>query len=53
MVRKHHGLNGQEFEQTLRNSQEEPGMLQSMGSQKVGHNLVTEQHLHTSTYTHI
>ena len=35
MVRKHHGLNGQEFEQTLRNSQEEPGMLQAIVSQSL------------------
>ena len=29
---------------------EEPGMLQSMGSQRVRHNLATE---HTHTHTHI
>ena len=36
MVRQHHQLNGHEFEQTLRRT-EEPGVLQSMGSQKVKH----------------
>ena len=45
MVRLHHWLNGREFEQTLEESKKEgkPGMLQSMGSQRTGHNLVTEQ----------
>ena len=35
----HHQLNGHEFEQTLGDGerQRKPGMLQSMGSQKVGH----------------
>ena len=39
-VREHHWLNGQEFEQTQRDggSSEEPGVQQSMGSQRVGHN---------------
>ena len=33
---------------------EEPGGLQFMGSQRVGHNLVTNTrtHTHTHTYTH-
>jgi len=41
----HHQLNGHEFEQTLGNSEgtRKPGMLQSMGSHRVGHNWVTEQ----------
>ena len=45
MVRQHHWLNGHEIEQTLQwdSGAEEPGMLQSMGSQRVRHNLVTEQ----------
>ena len=35
----HHQLNGHEFEQTLRDGEGwMPGMLQSMGSQRVGHN---------------
>ena len=39
----HHRLNRHEFEQTQADSMLKPGMLQSMGSQRVGHNLVTEQ----------
>ena len=40
----HHRLNGHEFEQTPRDSRgEEPGGLQSTGSQRVRHDLVTEQ----------
>ena len=46
MVRKHYWLSGHEFEQTPRDSegQGEPDVLQSMGSQRVGHDLATEQH---------
>ena len=38
-------LNGHEFEKTPGDSegQGKPGMPQSMGSQRVGHNLATEQ----------
>ena len=38
-------VNGHEFEQTLRVGEGpgKPGVLQSMGSQRVGHNLATEQ----------
>ena len=45
MVGKHHQLNGHEFEQTLADSegQRKPGVLQSMGLQRVGHDLATEQ----------
>ena len=44
MVGQHHQLSGHEFEQTLRECRtEEPGVLQSMGSQRVRYNLVTEQ----------
>ena len=39
MVRQHHQLSGHESEQTPG----KPGVLQSLGSQRVGHNLVTEQ----------
>ena len=40
----HHQLNRYEFEQTLGDSwHREAGMRQSMGLQKVGHDLVTEQ----------
>ena len=47
MVGWHYRLDGHEFEQTPENSEVtgEPGMLQSMGSQRVGHNLMTEQKL--------
>ena len=45
MVGWHHQFNGREFEQTLGDSegQGKPGVLQSMGLQRVGHNQVTEQ----------
>ena len=47
MVGWHHWLNGHEFEQTLGDSEEsmpgKPGILQSIGSQRVGLDLVTEQ----------
>ena len=45
MVGWYHRLNGHESEQTLGDGegQGRPGMLQSMGSQRVGHDLVTEQ----------
>ena len=44
MVGQHHQLSGHEFEQTLRECRtEEPGVLQSMGSQRVRYNLATEQ----------
>ena len=46
MVRWHHRLNGHEFEQTPGYWRtEEPCVLQSMGSQRVGHDLATEQQL--------
>ena len=45
MVGWHHWLNGHEFEQTPGESggQRSLAMLQSMGSQRAGHDLVTEQ----------
>ena len=44
MVGRHHRLNGHEFEQTPGdNERREPGVLQFMGSQRVGHDLATEQ----------
>ena len=44
MVRQHHQLNGHESEQTPGDSGgEEPGRLQSLGSQRVGHDLMTER----------
>ena len=39
MVRWHYRLNGHEFDQIG----ERHGNLESMGSQRVGHNLVTKQ----------
>ena len=44
MVGWHHWLNGHEFEQApgVGNGTGKPGVLQSMGSQRVGHNWVTE-----------
>ena len=45
MIGWHHQLNGHEFEKTLGDWKMtgKPGMLQSSGSQRVGHDLVTEQ----------
>ena len=44
MVRSHHQLNGHEFEKTPGEWRtEEPGILQSMESPRVGHDLATEQ----------
>ena len=45
----HYQLNGHEFEQNLKVSEGpgEPGMLQSMGSQRVRHDLATEQQQNT------
>ena len=46
MVRYYHQLNGHESEQTPGDSEgrtEEPGVLQSRGSQGVKHDLMTEQ----------
>ena len=47
MVPWHHQLNGQEFEQTPGDSDDrsegQPGMQQSMWSQRVRHDLATEQ----------
>ena len=43
MVRQHHWLNEHEFEQTLGNSEGQSAMLQSMGLQRFGHDLGTEQ----------
>ena len=50
MIRYHHWLNGHEFEQSLGDGEGslevwkmEPGVLQSMGSQRIGHDLATKQ----------
>ena len=45
MVGWHHPLNGHEFEQTSgdRKGQGRAGLLQSMGLQRVGHDLATRQ----------
>ena len=45
MVGWHHGFNGHEFDQTSANSEGHGrlGCCSSWGSQRVGHDLVTEQ----------
>ena len=44
MAEWHHGLNGPEFEQTPRDNERwKLSMLQSVGSQRVRHNLVIKQ----------
>ena len=43
MVGWQYQLNGHEFEQTPGDSGGQPGVLQSMGLQRVGHDSVTEQ----------
>ena len=45
MVGRHHRCNGHELQQTLEmvRDTERPGMLQSMGSQRVRNDWVTEQ----------
>ena len=45
VVRQHHGLNRHESEQTPGDNegQENPGVLQPMGSQRIGQDIVTEQ----------
>ena len=44
MVKRHYQLNGHEFEQTPKIIKDrEAPVLQSMESQRVGHNLVTKQ----------
>ena len=46
MVGWHHWFNGHEFEQTQGDKEwRKPGVLQSMGSQRVGHDWATEQQL--------
>ena len=43
MVQWHHWLNGHEFQQTPGDNE---GVMQSMGLQRVGHDLMTEQQQH-------
>ena len=45
MVEWHHQHNGHDFEQTLGDNegQMKPTVLQSMGSQRIGYDLVTKQ----------
>ena len=52
MVGWHHRLNGRKFEQAPGDSEgRKPGMLQSIGSPRVRHNLVTKQeNLNTFTF---
>ena len=49
MVGWHHRFNGHEFEQTPEDSegQGKSGMLQSMGFQRVEHDIATEQQKYT------
>ena len=47
MVGWHHWLNGHEFEWTLGDGEGQGGVLQSMESQRVGHNWATEQQQET------
>ena len=42
----HHQFNGHEFEQTPGDSEGQGSVLQSMGSQRVRHDLATEQPPH-------
>ena len=52
MVRWHHWLNGQEFEQTLGDSGRQSSLVCcSPWSYRVGHNLAIEQHLYTSVWS--
>ena len=46
MVGWHHRLDEHEFEQTLRDSEGQGSLVccSPWGSQRVGHNLITEQH---------
>ena len=54
MVRQHHQLNGHEFEHSGRwRKTEEPGALQSMGSQRVRYDWATEQQLYIYIYLFI
>ena len=43
MVGWHHWLNGHKLEQTQGDSERQSGVLQSIGSQRVGHDLATQQ----------
>ena len=43
MVGWHHLLGGHEFEQAPGDGEGKPGVLQSMGSQRAGHDSATEQ----------
>ena len=45
MIGWHHQLNEHEFEQTLGDNEGQRSLAESMGSQRVGHDLVTEQQL--------
>ena len=52
MVGWHHRLNGHQFEETPGDSEEQGSLaaLQSMGSQRAGHDLVTEQQQMTDSH---
>ena len=53
IIGRHHWLNGHEFEQTPGDIEGQGSLAccsQSMGLQRVGHNLVTKQHFWEGTY---
>ena len=50
MVGWHHQLKGHEFEQTPGDGEGQPGMPQSLGLQRVGHDLATEQQQQINRY---
>ena len=54
MVAWHHQLDGHEFEQTpgVGDGQGRPGVLQSMGSHRVGHDLATNHTQYKFTYSY-
>ena len=45
MIGWHYRLNGHDFEQASGDGEGKPGVLQSMGSPRDGHDLVTKQQL--------
>ena len=54
MVGWHHWLNGHEFEQAPGDGEGKPGVLQSMGSQRVRHDWVTDLNwVFISTLSHV
>ena len=52
LVRQRHQFNGHEFKETAEDKTEDLGMLQSIGWQRVGHDLATEQQ-HANKFQHL